>query len=387
MTQADSLQSNRWHGRRWWPFVALGSLLIVAATATASPYISPINLAGENNLAVWWSGGLYFLAAIHALAVAMRSGGADRVAWSAYAIAMMVMLCTEIGSVHERFVRHGVAGTVAVLLLGSFLLMWRTKRFRVPAILLAGGVMMNALALLQEKIELSREWTGWLVGVRAAFEEGAELVASFLMVAAALHANCDGLKTSLRDLFGRLSVGHAACKPLAFAFVAGVGLSVWASGLTDLINRGNPSSLYPVVVYLLAATMTLRTMCLADGRSRRGLLPLALVLLYCSADAMCLFVWNALVYYPNPRAEHTVAVWASYQPIAYLSHAALVSLCLLGGGSLWRLSNLVLMAVVVAACVAAMVTEQRLAQLLLAPVTALCLLLVLRRSDVWASGD
>lgn len=388
MTHVDAAPSSNWSSRPWWPFAVLVGLVLIAATASASRYISPINLAGENNLAVWWSGGLYFLAALHAYAVAMRSVRGDKVAWLLFAAGMMLMLCTEIGSVHERVPRHSVAAVVAALLLVSFLLLLKTPRYRGSAILLAAGVMMNASALVQEKIEFSFEWTGWMVGVRAAAEEGSELVASFLMLAGALRANCDGWRTPIRDVFGRLEVSQSLIRPLLSTVVVGVGVSVLTATLTDLINRGNPSSLYPLIVYLLAACMTLRTAQIGFVQQAGfAHLTLALILLYCSADAMCLFVWNALVYYPDPGADHTVAVWGSYQPIAYLSHAGLLSLWLMARGRLLTKANVLLLAVIVGVAVFAVVSESLHAQLLLAPITAASMLLILHRADVWARQD
>ncbi|MCP5023635.1 MAG: hypothetical protein GY930_17935 [bacterium] len=105
---------------------------------------------------------------------------------------------------HERL-GYVVIGTIAALLGSSCLLLYRAPAYRTHALWLAGGVAMNASAVAQEWLEWSREWTGWAIGVRAAVEEGSELVASFLYIdgshASELHARTDSCR---RKAAGRI---------------------------------------------------------------------------------------------------------------------------------------------------------------------------------------
>ncbi len=374
-----SLLSRRW----WYPVIAVG-LVLILATASSLRWVSPINLAGENNLAAWWSGAVYLVAALHAYQVSRRCKGGARGGWLLFSLGMLVMVCTEVGSLHERL-GYVVIGAIGALLGSSFLLLYRTPAYRTNALWLAGGVAMNASAVAQEWLEWSREWTGWAIGVRAAVEEGSELVASCLILTAAMRAS--STRGQIRDLFEPLLPSKELSRIVGVSLVPALLLMYFATTRSDMVNRGNPSACYPMLIYLVSACLVLSSELRSKSGPRVYRLLLAALLVFFSIDSMWQLYWNATIYYPNPDADHSVSQWASYLPYLSLVHVGLMLVWALGCRKFWRGSQLGVVAVVILYAVAAVMTEGRAMQLLAGTVTAFGLYLVLDRSGVWEDSE
>lgn len=371
----QSLLSRPW----WYPVVAVG-LVLILATASSWRWVSPINLAGENNLAAWWSGALYLVAAVHAYQVSRRCEGGARGGWHLFSLGMLVMVCTEVGSLHERL-GYVVIGAIGALLGSSFLLLYRVPEYRTNALWLAGGVAMNASAVAQEWLEWSREWTGWAIGVRAAAEEGSELVASLLMLTAAMRASAT--RGQVRDLFEPLLPSKELSRIVMVSLVPALLLAYFGTTRSDMVNRGNPSACYPMLIYLVSACLVLSSELRSERGPRAHRLLLAALLVFFSVDSMWQLYWNATVYYPNPDADHSVSQWASYLPYLSLVHVGLTLVWALGCRGFWRGSKLGIVAGILLFAVVATTTEGRAMQLLTGTVTAFGIYCILDRSGAW----
>ncbi len=244
---------------------------------------------------------------------------------------------------------------------------------------------MNASAVAQEWLEWSREWTGWAIGVRAAVEEGSELVASFLILTAAMRAS--STRGQIRDLFEPLLPSKELSRIVGVSLVPALLLMYFATTRSDMVNRGNPSACYPMLIYLVSACLVLSSELRFKSGPRVYRLLLAALLVFFSIDSMWQLYWNATIYYPNPDADHSVSQWASYLPYLSLVHVGLMLVWALGCRKFWCGNQLGIVAVVILFAVAAVMTEGRAMQLLAGTVTAFGLYLVLDRSGVWEGSE
>ena len=187
-------------GRVWFSILVLGSAILVFVTflsfaldgrGALSTLLYWIGLAGENNVGAWWSGMLLLLAAAFALdgAAARNMRRAERSAWLALAAALLILSFDEVASLHEFLVTAGLeyiavlAVPLAALIGYAWLELLRSGQRRVSLLLLLAFVLLGTVPL-QEYIQHSREWPNPVVyGLRAAIEEGIELVAMLQLVA------------------------------------------------------------------------------------------------------------------------------------------------------------------------------------------------------------
>ncbi len=322
--------------------------ILFAATASGVRYLSPLNMGGENNVATWWSGLFYGFAAVHAYEYGRRNDRRDRVIWYPLSIGFVLLMSTEIGSIHERLIRYMgqsiieiVAGAFVLVCAHSFVRIFLAARTRVTGFYLSAGFFALALTRIQERLEVGAGRETQIVSFLTALEEGTELLAGFLLVTGMLRLTAEGLSTRLLRVLPKWSTGESLSRVTGACLFLVVPLGFYTATQTDLINRGNPSACYPVAVYMLVACLALRKWMIEGGARAAAL---AVILMFCSADSMTLYVWNFAIYYPNPSAEHSLDIWYQYFSGAFISHVVLVAAWGLGqpGFYTWRRSAILL---------------------------------------------
>jgi len=255
--------------RAWFSVLVICSAIFVFVTflsfafdgrGAVSTLLYWIGLAGENNVGAWWSGMLLLLAAAFALdgSVAPRARRAERSAWLALAAALAILSFDEVASLHEFLVnaRLEYIAVLAVPLVGLIGYAWLTllrsgQGLRIPALLLLAFALLGTVPL-QEYIQQTREWPNPVVyGVRAALEEGIELSAILLLVAAT-STNTLG---AIAD--GRKPFEFARHRPLVLGVAAGLGPVLVAAAFV-LPYPGGPADWLAAALYFGCALLVVR---------------------------------------------------------------------------------------------------------------------------------
>ncbi len=374
----------------WWIWVGGIDVVLTAATATAHPYASPINLAGENNAAVWWTGAILFLAALHAFSTASNSGGQARRGWLCFGATMVLLQATEIGGLHERIsgaldLRIGgqaILGlTAAALLTAGYLGLRRDPRWRGSVALIVTGTLTYGTVIVHEWAEWAYTWPHWTIGPRAAAEEGTELVGALLFLAAAMRGGGHAWSAPLSALFPPLQQTMPLRRLALPLFVPAILVSAYAAD-QSLIHSANPAACYPVMLYLLAACMALR-IATTDPSQRRSHLLLGAVLLLLSVDSMATYWFNLAVYYPAPHAPHSLDVWASHLSRSSIVHVLLVLAWVMPRARGHRPRTLFAFVLVVAAAAAGMLLQNKFLQVASGSMAALFTIAALEWSHAW----
>jgi hypothetical protein len=165
----------------------------LAGQGVSSRLLFWIGLAGENSVGAWWSGMLLLLAAFLAFDGFSNEHKAplERRGWLALSGVLLILSFDEIGSLHEYLTNKSLAhiGVLALFLIVlngyALIALYRGgARPRTMVLLLAAFALLGTVPI-QEYIQHSREWPDPLLyGVRAAIEEGAEIAALLILVAA-----------------------------------------------------------------------------------------------------------------------------------------------------------------------------------------------------------
>lgn len=279
-------------GRVWFSILVLGSAILVFVTflsfaldgrGALSTLLYWIGLAGENNVGAWWSGMLLLLAAAFALdgAAARNMRRAERSAWLALAAALLILSFDEVASLHEFLVTAGLeyiavlAVPLAPLIGYAWLELLRSGQRRVSLLLLLAFVLLGTVPL-QEYIQHSREWPNPVVyGLRAAIEEGIELLAMLLLVA-----------VTSRNTLGAIADGR---EPFEFArhrlLVLGVAATlapILVAATFVLPYPGGPADWLAAACYLGCALIVVRR--IAAGHDGATAPVIALGLWYLAAS-------------------------------------------------------------------------------------------------------
>lgn len=212
----------QWHGpaRAWLTGLATVSVVcllvtmfrdqIVSATGGLGQlfralHLSRLGFGYESSVGAWWQGMLLLIASLHAFDGYLRHRGSEpRLArgWLLLAIVICSLSFDEVGSLHERVPKYLPPGGWLSLLpfalvLGGMAFYGIAALMRSPAQRSAGITILIAFALfgtvaIQEELEFTTRWWGEFDSLRAGLEEGTELIAMLLLVAAAV-GNTAGL--------------------------------------------------------------------------------------------------------------------------------------------------------------------------------------------------
>jgi hypothetical protein len=255
-------RTDKWVTYPWWNWIWAINLALIVATVFLTYYPSlPIlhyfNLAGELNVAAWWSAVLLLNAALLGYRNFSQASGLTKSAWLVISCILLVLSWDEIGSLHERILRiswldYSPYAIVGVVLLAfavtQLFLKQATQR---SALLLLLGFTIFALVAVQEYFEHAIQWPVWSWGIRAAIEEGSELLGIFCCLSGMnAHQQVTPEGKSLLGLLPNPRVMNLSRVVLICFAIHGVSC-VWIPHLSDMPNRGNPALWYPAALYFL----------------------------------------------------------------------------------------------------------------------------------------
>ena len=225
-------------------------------------FLAPLNLGGEMNISVWWSGITLALAGFIAYEIFCDDAARSRSAWLALSVILLGLSIDEICSIHERVDNQTLSlmfkSIIIFLSAYSFFKLLKDVGTRGSAKLIIAGFLCYGLVVGQEHIEHAITWPHWLLGVRLALEEGTELLGTLLILLGVVPNRKTDLPTSSLFSVVPLVPNPSNFKGLrAFLFI-GTGLGAAVSLLvfpllSDVGKRGNPSVWYPSILYLLVS--------------------------------------------------------------------------------------------------------------------------------------
>jgi hypothetical protein len=268
-------------GRHWtmnklrelmtWQYWIFGINLLLILVTAVFPYVpdgflkwgilNRLNLAGEMNLAVWWSGGLLLQCGIDAFQLSHWDVDSRR-AWMIIAVIFSLLSFDEIGSIHERIGNLTVGSTaylIIALVAGSALLfaswiLWKNKQDRKGLVLLLVGIAMLASAAPNEYLEHVLVWPGYLAGPRIAFEEGLEVSGILVcLMGIARFQPADKSRGSIVGFIPGFNHLPHIKKVLWIGFVLHIGIAWITAHYIDIGYRGNPAIWYLMAAFYLLA--------------------------------------------------------------------------------------------------------------------------------------
>jgi len=282
--------------RRWFGIVVLVSGILTLVTFASyalqgsgglSRLLFLIGLGGENNVGAWWSGMLLLLAAVFAFDGYANAGKhqAERHGWLALAGVLLILSFDEVASLHEYLANSGlsyIAPFGAILFALTCFALAQLYRggagARTVAMILLGFALFATIPL-HEYVQQTREWSNPLTqGVRAALEEGTEILAMLVLVAV-LRRNSAAL------LAGRSSEVLAAAARLRTPTVvaAAVSIPVMVAATFVLPYPGGPADWTAAALYFACALLVARELALGRRPAAQGALAV-LLLCYLAAS-------------------------------------------------------------------------------------------------------
>ncbi|MCG8691068.1 MAG: hypothetical protein MI806_07645 [Minwuiales bacterium] len=302
--------------------------------------IYPFNLGGEQNLAVWWSGILLFMAGVLFYEFYCRAADRLRLPWLLLAILMVTLSVDEIGSFHER-----LGGWRNMILIGlpfgmMFLyaivqLLSRPQTRRAAYFTLAGFLCFGSVGI-QEFLEHTVVWPDWSRGLRLGMEEGTELLGSFLVLCGIMdRRGAPDVAAGSAPEVGAMLPDLGCLRYIPAFLLVGVllhlGIGMFAqANFDDMVERGNPGSWYPAVVFLLLSVAAVDKAMESPAKTRLFWQVAAAVFLMCSLGAVFARMSITANFVGLPR-------WLLVNfYFVYAGVAALASVALLAG---WRRSG------------------------------------------------
>lgn len=258
---------NRFINPWWKPVIAIDIFLVFMTviqkyipSLSKIPGVNYFSLASENNLGVWWSSICLLTFALLSYELFCTEKDKTRTAWLALSILFVGLSWDEIGSLHERVGGWSdllpYALVCVALCIYSLTKLLATKSSRQSAYLILGAFLLFFSVALQEYLEHAFIWPFWLSGIRVGVEEGTELFALVLCLAALVRQRQKRLKSnSLLAIIPNPFLMKHLIVILFSGMVLHLGASLYALELSDLGQRGNPAICYPTsLFYLLFAT-------------------------------------------------------------------------------------------------------------------------------------
>jgi hypothetical protein len=292
-------------GHAWWKWVWTVNIFCISATVfltyyPALPIFHYFNLSGELNFAAWWSGVSLLTAALLGYESFGQTRDFTKSAWLLISCILLALSWDEVGSLHERILQvswldyspYGIAGVV--LLTFAFTRLFLKQATRKSAFFLLLGFTLFAVVAVQEYFEHAIQWPFWSWGIRAAIEEGSELLGTFCcLVGLVIHRQVTQPTHSWRILLPNprsLNLSIAATGCLAIHAV----MSLWIPHLSDLPDRGNPALWYPSALYVLLFADAVHQYYSHDKRQRFRLFSAVVWILFSVTVACYKYPWESL---------------------------------------------------------------------------------------------
>ena len=222
---------------------------------------SPGRLTTEMNLGAWWSGMCLFAAALVCYEHSGTKNADFKFAWLGLAFILALLSLDEIGSIHERLhlIRYDrvflAAGLLAVIPLCVVVKLFRRPETRSASVLICIAFGLFASVAVQERIEIAVGWSQlplWVSALRAVLEEGTELVATLLILAAVVTQRREPGRTSVQAIVADLRNTPSVAIPVLVALVLNLAVCIIVlPNLTDIPKRGNPAVWYPAMLNVL----------------------------------------------------------------------------------------------------------------------------------------
>lgn len=254
----------------WFCGLAATCLVLVAATVVT---FWPLNLRDENNLAALFSSMLLLLLGLHAYdGAAANRGSAPRAAraWSVLTLVLVLLSADELASLHERLPAdtHGqywlwvLPFALAFIAMGAHALirLFQEPRYRKASLMVFAGFLLFLLVAGQEELEWRLTWSEGVKPIRAAVEDGTELLGMMLILAACMANTRGRLSRDALTPFPVLEAVRAWRWPvLGLGLVAAPLIAVWTVSLgRDEWNHGLPALWPPAVIFFLAMLAAVR---------------------------------------------------------------------------------------------------------------------------------
>jgi hypothetical protein len=285
----SSSQKQSYPGRDWgsiWFRGAIGISIFFLFTTLIAPlnnaFFKHFDIGIESNLAALWSGTLLLLIALHAFdgfAAHRATAPAVARAWLMIAMVMAALSLDEVGSFHERVPTFGghsqwltllpIAVFFGSMLAYALFVLARSPLYRASALLVALGFLLFGTVAIQEYIQNSYDWTGYLDRIRTVVEEGTELLGMILILKATMGNTKGMLGNPPRALFPvfEVIVGLRMIILLGgfFGAITLAYLSLYLTSHTNFSQSGQPTAWLTSALFFLTALNVLRPV-LTDGR-------------------------------------------------------------------------------------------------------------------------
>jgi|GEM_PF-3972807 len=236
-------------------------------------YFAQFSLAEERNLATSWEGWCLALISIISFERFLRSkesSGYDRKSWIGLSVLALGLSLDEIGSIHERsslvvsmigFSRQfdskfALALPALLVLFCTLRWLWHLPDRRRFWLCLSAFTTFGAV-VIHERLEFIYQWPWWARGIRAAAEEGTELIGVFLLLLTVVPENNAAKSHGFFSLFpswNTLKQLKIVSELIAILLLLPLGLlTLGAIANQDTAQRGIPASWLPFMLLNLAA--------------------------------------------------------------------------------------------------------------------------------------
>jgi len=256
---------------RWWLWgaVALSAFCLVATLipfeavrGTPLRYIKMFSTSGENSIGAWWSGMLLLIAGLHAFDGYLRHRATHALiahGWLAFSVLMVILSMDEVASLHERIPHGMILLALLAVCLGGFAILSLFLTERRTAIWLATGFFILAVALVQDDLLNGLAYWETHQSLRATLEEATELAAMLVFIRISMENTVDGFHPGDTNPAPLLdAVDYFRVAAVAVALVLAPLAALYSAGLTDLVERGNPSIWLSSAAFLLAGMAAFR---------------------------------------------------------------------------------------------------------------------------------